>query len=210
MGSNGFKHLQTCSKFVQMRSNVFKLVQNLFKCVQTCSKLAQMRSNVFKWVQNLFKCVKCVPACPKLVKMCSKLFKNYQSFQCKGSDMTSRAWSSLYLLCEVDRRPLWFICHWTKKSLLYVQTSHIRSRKMLLYTNMFSFLSKFISHKPPTVAGILRFSTSWRAKADFAPQARNKSSGSRLLVDWMGQLSFTFFCMIYQCTLSPLSNRMVL
>ena len=64
---------------------------------------------------------------------------------------------------------------------------------MLLYTNMFSFLSKFISHKPPTVAGILCFSTSWRAKADFAPQARNKSSGSRLLVDWMGQLSFTFF-----------------
>ena len=28
--------------------------------------------------------------------MCSKLFKNYQSFQCKGSDMTSRAWSSFY------------------------------------------------------------------------------------------------------------------
>ena len=31
---------------------------------------------------------------PKLVQMCSKLFKSYQPFQCKGSDMTSRAWSS--------------------------------------------------------------------------------------------------------------------
>ena len=106
-----FKCVQTCSKPIQICSNLFKLVQNLFKCVQmcsnlfktcsnvfkwvqTCSKLAQMSSNVFKWVQNLFKCVKCVPACPKLVQMCSKLFKNYLPFQCKGSDMTSRAWSS--------------------------------------------------------------------------------------------------------------------
>ena len=45
-------------------------------------------SNVFKLVQNLFKRVQ---NCSKLVQMCSKLFKNYQPFQCKGSDMTSRA-----------------------------------------------------------------------------------------------------------------------
>ena len=82
------------SKPVQMCSNVFKLVQNLFKWVQTCSKVAQMSSDVFKCVQNLFKCVKCAPACPKLVQMCLKLFKNYKPFQCMGSDMTSRAWSS--------------------------------------------------------------------------------------------------------------------
>ena len=50
---------------------------------KTCSNV----SNVFQPVQNLFKCV----------QMCSKLFKNYQIFQCMGSDMTSRAWSSLHL-----------------------------------------------------------------------------------------------------------------
>ena len=64
---------------------------SVFKWVQTCPKFAQMSSNVFKWVQNLFKCVKCVPACPKLVQMCSNVFKNYKPFQCMGSDMTSRA-----------------------------------------------------------------------------------------------------------------------
>ena len=88
------------SKPVQMCSNVFKLVQNLFKWVQTCSKFAQMSSNVFKLVQNLFKCVKCVPGCPKLVQMCLKLFKNYKPFQCMGSDMTSRAWSSFFWLSQ--------------------------------------------------------------------------------------------------------------
>ena len=90
------KLVQNLFKCVQMCSNLFKTCSNVFKWVQTCSKLAQMSSNVFKWVQNLFKCVKCVPACPKLVQMCSKLFKNYQPFQCKGSDMTSSAWSSLF------------------------------------------------------------------------------------------------------------------
>ena len=93
---------------------MFKLVQNLFKCVQTCSNLFKTHSNVFKCVQlcsNLFKTrwsvFKCVQACSnlvqicsnvfKLVQMCSKLFENYQPFQCKGSDMSSSAWSSLYL-----------------------------------------------------------------------------------------------------------------
>ena len=47
---------------------------------KTCSNV----SNVFQPVQNLFKCV----------QMCSKLLKNYQIFQCMGSHMTSRAWSS--------------------------------------------------------------------------------------------------------------------
>ena len=97
-----------------MCSNVFKLVQNLFKWVQTFSKLAQMSSNVFKLVQNLFKCVKCVPACPRLVQICSNVFKIVQklsAFQCKGSDMTSRAWSSFYLPASTsapqDRASLW-------------------------------------------------------------------------------------------------------
>ena len=54
------------------------MCSNVFKHVQTCSKLVQMSSNVFKWVQNLFECVKCVPACPKLVQMCSNVFKIVQ------------------------------------------------------------------------------------------------------------------------------------
>ena len=106
---------KTCSNvFKCVCSNLFKTCSNVFKWVQTCSKLAQMSSNVFKWVQNLFKCVKCVPACPKLVQMCSKLFKNYQPFQCKGSDMTSRAWSSFFtnvllgsIFLHIKARKLW-------------------------------------------------------------------------------------------------------
>ena len=91
MCSNVFKHVQTCSRLVQMCSN-------LLKCVQTCSKLVQMCSNGFKFVQNCFK----------WVQMCSNVFKwvnpnnwgkNYHPFQCKGSDMTSRAWSSF--LCKM-------------------------------------------------------------------------------------------------------------
>ena len=97
-----FQLVQNLFECVQMCSNLFKTCSNVFKWVQTCSKPAQMSSNVFKWVQNLFKCVKCVPACPKLVQMCSKLFKNYQTFQCKGSDMTSRAWSSFKSIKLVD------------------------------------------------------------------------------------------------------------
>ena len=86
----------------------------------------QMYSNVFKWVQNLFKCVKCVPACPKLVQLCSKLFKNYQSFQCTGSDMTSRAWSSFSMqynskltntICAVQH---WTYCRWCRWNLIAV------------------------------------------------------------------------------------------
>ena len=57
MCSNVFKHVQTCSKLVQMCSNVFKLVQNSLKCVQMCSNLFTTCSNVFKLVQNPFKCV---------------------------------------------------------------------------------------------------------------------------------------------------------
>ena len=97
--SNMFKCVQTCSKLVQMCSNVFKRVQNLFKCVRTCLNLFKTCSNVIKWVQ----------ICSKLFQMSSNVFKwvnpnnwgkIYQPFQCKGSDMTSRAWSSFTFTCH--------------------------------------------------------------------------------------------------------------
>ena len=79
---NLFKCVQICSnvfKYVQTCSNLFKTCSNVIKWVQICSKLFQMSSNVFKWVNP------------------NNWGKIYQPFQCKGSDMTSRAWSSFNL-----------------------------------------------------------------------------------------------------------------
>ena len=48
--SQMFKCVQTCSKLVQMCSNLFKTRSNVFKHVQTYSKPVKMSSNLFKWV----------------------------------------------------------------------------------------------------------------------------------------------------------------
>ena len=77
-----FKHVQTCSKLVQMLSNGSKFVQNCFKWVQMCS-------NVFKWVNP------------------NNWGKNDHPFHCKGSDMTSRAWSSYH-----SRGQSWLTMWW--------------------------------------------------------------------------------------------------
>ena len=93
MCSNLLKCVQTCSKLVQMSSNMFKCVHLCSNLLKTCSSViicVQMSSNVFKCVHlcsNLFKTCsnvfKCDQTCLKLVQMCWNVLKLVQNlFKC--------------------------------------------------------------------------------------------------------------------------------
>ena len=90
-------------KPVQNLTQCVQICSNVFKYVLTCSNLFITCANVIKWVQM----------CSKLFQMSSNVFthlnpnnwgKIYQPFQCKGSDMTSSAWSSFQMQSVKLRR----------------------------------------------------------------------------------------------------------
>ena len=140
--SNVFKYVQICSnmfKYVQTCSNLFKTCSNVIKWVKICSKLFQMSSNMFKWVNP------------------NNWGKIYQPFQCKGSDMTSRAWSSFSKMLESVSEVSYLHLHWY----MYMYLSNIWIFICIRISNMSVFVLYFIIFCSSTAMLVCRLPTSY-------------------------------------------------